>query len=126
MPARLERARKRLERWRRTRERRAIPEPLWAAAVKLAGEYGVWQTARALRLNYDSLRQRVAATGRRERARVQPVPAFVEWVPGGLGEGRECLVELENAQGTKLRIQLKGGAIAELAALSCGLWHGAP
>jgi hypothetical protein len=103
-----------------------MPEKLWAAAVKLAAAYGVWQTARALRLNYDSLKQRVAAAGRRGAPGLQPVPTFVELVPGGLGEGRECLVELENAQGTKLRIQLKGGAIAEVSALSRSLWHGAP
>ena len=51
--ARLRQARSRIERWRRTRERRSpMPEPLWEAAVALAEREGVYCTARALSLNY--------------------------------------------------------------------------
>ena len=48
-PARLKGLRRRFERWRRTRKvGTRIPEPLWAAAVKLAGRYGIHRTAKTL------------------------------------------------------------------------------
>ena len=60
LPARLEGVRQRFERWRRTREVGSrIPEALWAAAVKLAGVYGIHRTAKTLRVNYYALKKRV-------------------------------------------------------------------
>ena len=60
LPARLEGLRQRFERWRRTRKARSrIPEALWAAAVKMAGTFGLHRTARALRLDYYALKKRV-------------------------------------------------------------------
>jgi hypothetical protein len=56
LPARLERARRRFERWRRTRKIPSrIPEPLWAAAARMAGTYGISRTANTLRVNYSAL-----------------------------------------------------------------------
>ena len=60
LPARLEGLRRRFEHWRRThRARSRIPDSLWAAAVKMAGMYGLHRTARALRLDYYALKKRV-------------------------------------------------------------------
>ena len=57
LPGRLERTRRRFERWRRSRKKRTpIPDPLWAAAVEAADEYGVSRTASALRVDYYSLK----------------------------------------------------------------------
>jgi hypothetical protein len=35
----------------------------------------------------------------------------------------ECTVELENATGVKMRVHLKGGAVADLAAVCRALWN---
>jgi len=60
LPAWLEAVQRRFERWRRTRKVRSrIPEPLWAAAVRAAGQYGIHRTAKALRVNYYGLKKRV-------------------------------------------------------------------
>jgi len=60
VPAGLASIRRRLESWRRTRKkRRRIPEPVWSAAVKVAGRHGVNRTANVLRLDYYSLKDRV-------------------------------------------------------------------
>ena len=60
--ARLEEVRRQFEHWRRTRERRTrIPEPLWTAAVELAGMVGVGPTAKALGIHPDSLKRQVKA-----------------------------------------------------------------
>ena len=52
--------RRRFEHWRESRTGLSrIPAPLWAAAVKMAGRYGVSRTAQALGVNYNALRKRV-------------------------------------------------------------------
>jgi hypothetical protein len=60
LPALGESVRRRFEHWRRTRGVLSrIPEPLWAAAVEMAGTCGISHTAKTLRVNYDALRKRV-------------------------------------------------------------------
>ena len=59
LPPDLGKVRQRFERWRRTRRTRSpIPQPLWAAAAKMARRYGVNPTARTLQVNHYSLRER--------------------------------------------------------------------
>jgi hypothetical protein len=75
----LETTRRRIARWRETRAYRgaAMPAALWTAAIALAQRHGLYTTARALHLDYGSLKKRVdAADARRETA-----PAFVELPP---------------------------------------------
>ncbi len=113
----LEKVRRRFDAWRRMRKPHArIPEPLWAAAVKMVGQYGLHRTARALRVDYYSLKRRV------EEAGSEPGRAtFVEVTAAASGVG-ECLVELEGADGAKMRIHLKGGDAPDLIALSRSFW----
>ena len=121
-PAALSRAQRRIERWReRRRPRTRIPEELWREAAQLACEYGINRTARALRLDYYALKKRAAAAARSgERA-----AEFVEILPGGLSAPRsECMIELEDASGTKMRIHLQGGDLPDVAALARGFREG--
>jgi hypothetical protein len=81
LPARLETLRRRFERWRRTRRVRSrIPEPLWVSAVKVAGTYGIHRTAKALRLDYYSLKERVEQT---RAATAGKVPAKTHAITAG-------------------------------------------
>jgi hypothetical protein len=58
IPRNMQRALRRFERWRGAHAGRLpIPERLWAAAVKLAREHGVFHTAKALRLEYGKLKR---------------------------------------------------------------------
>ena len=129
LPARLERVQRRFERWRRVHKARSrISDSLWAAAVKVAGTYGICRTARALRVDYYSLKERVeqqCATAPALR-KVGTVATFLELAPpsqAGLGE---CTVELEDAVGAKMRVHLKGFEAPDLAALSRSFWNPAP
>ncbi len=134
LPARLEAGRRRFERWRRTREGRSrIPDPLWSSAVKLSATYGIHRTAKTLRLNPDSLKKRVASTngngsrGHRKRrmkaAEQEAATAFVELVPTEGACPPECIVELEDPRGAKMRIHLKGNQNADVvAAISKVFW----
>lgn len=124
-PKSIVRVQGRFERWRRlpkskTVGRSRIPEDLWRAAVEVALKHGAYRTARALRLNYAALKARL-----REQAGKRSVPeaAFVELVPAALSGVAECVVDLEDVRGTRMRIHLKGGLTPDLASMTrafCG------
>ena len=117
-PAALSRTQGKLRQWRRLGRPGAwIPEDLWREAAALARTYGIHRTARALRLNYYSLKKRLTARAGPGR----PVPQFVELLPGGMpGPRSECLIEVEEASGAKLRIHLPGSNLPDVAALLSG------
>ena len=120
LPERLEKVRTRFEVFRKGRKPGSrIPDALWSAAVKVAGHYGINRTAKALGLDYYSLKKRVEAES--AAPCVQPVPStatFLELAPLAQSGPGECTVELEDSHGTKLRIHMKGFAAPDLAALS--------
>ncbi len=118
----LETTRRRIARWRETRTYRgsAMPAALWAAAIALARQHGLYTTARALHLDYGSLKKRVDAAG---ASRVT-APAFVELPPtppSGLGP---CVIELDARQGRRLRIEVSGVTMADLVMLTQATWSG--
>jgi len=127
LPAELESGRQQFEQWRRGRKLHTpIPEWLWARAVKLGGKYGVSRTARILRVGYYSLQERVqrATACSPASCPTGSEPAFLELaVPSAPGTA-ECLVEWEDPNGAKMRIQLKGVQVPDLVALSRSFWEG--
>jgi len=128
LPARLEGIQRRFERWRRTRKIPSrIPEPLWAAAVKIASTYGMSRTAHTLRVNYNALKKRIdeaaAAPGGPEK---NAVTTFLELAPPTRVGSCDCTLELENASGAKMRIHLQGDETPDLAALSRSFWNPGP
>lgn len=121
LPSPLTRAAKRFEKWRKTRTKPGIPAPLWRLATGLGLKYGVNKTATTLRLDYYDLKRRVeSASGTPAAAATKA--AFVEVVPATPAPTSECLVELENPRGMKMRIHLKVAGVAEIAALG-QLWR---
>ena len=113
LPAGLRMAAVRFEGWRRNRTKRVVPAELWRLAVELAGRHGLNATARALRLDYYSLKSRLGRPG----SATVPKSAFVELVAPAPAVARECLVEIENGAGGKMRVHLKGDGVAEVATL---------
>jgi hypothetical protein len=127
LPDALESTRRRLERWRWTRDGRArIPEALWTAAVKVAGSCGLNKTARALGLDYYSLKKRLEAAGSVSQTDGQALASFIELPPAASGCAPECILELEAPRGAKMRIHLKGLQVPDLAALSQSFWSQQP
>src|SRR2546425_13135248 len=86
IPAEIEATKLKFEKWRRRRKgQERIPEGLWSEAVELARRYGTWPAARALRLDYNKLKQ-LAVAGNERRA-VDPsttVRGGIPPRPGGL------------------------------------------
>ena len=113
----LEQLLRRFEEFRNTQPLRSrLPGPLWAAAAELATRHGVHPTARALRLDYGGLRRRVEQLAEQKSTPVD-ASAFVELVGPVAGAMTNCNVEVESAQGSKLRLELKAVATSELVNL---------
>ncbi len=119
MPADLARARERFQAWRAQHPPRSrLPASLWKLAIKLAGIHGLHRTASALKLDYYSLKQQVEqATGERTAS-----AAFIEVAAAPLGAGGECVIELEDGVGARMRVTLKGHTAPDLAALVGSFW----
>ena len=123
---RLLRAVSRFAAWRRTHAFHSrIPKSLWAAAVKLAAEFGISRTATRLKLNYYDLKKHVESTTPplRRASVVEHKPVFVEWPSSALPMSGECIIELEHATGSKMRVHLKGPHSPDLVSLSTAFWN---
>ena len=99
--------RARIERWRATRTKRSpMPEPLWDAAVELAQAEGTYPIARALAVNYQTLKCRVAMAS---NGNSRTPAGFVELTPmpanGSVSRG-ELVLELSSGDGATLTIRL--------------------
>ncbi len=99
--------RARIERWRATRTKRSpMPEPLWDAAVELAQAEGIYPIARALAVNYQTLKCRVAMAS---NGNSRTPAGFVELTPmpanGSVSRG-ELVLELSSGDGATLTIRL--------------------
>ncbi len=113
--------RSQFERWRQSRPRGTrIPDALWRAAVEAAGEHGVSKAAQELGLDYYGLKKRLEST--RELSESEPAAGggFLE-IPL-LASAPECVLEMEDAHGARLRIELKGPAAAHCQTLAQALW----
>ena len=117
----LQHTRRRIARWRETRTHRGAPMPaaLWAAAVALARQYGLYTAARTLRIDYGSLKKRLDTAG---AGRV-PTPAFVELPtaapPSELGP---CVIDLAVSRDRRLRIEVTGVTMPDLVLLTQAAW----
>ena len=116
----LEKTRRRIARWRARCPYRgaAMPAALWAAAVVLARQHGLYTTARTLHVDYGSLKKRRDAAG----AWRVPSPAFVELPaarPTGLGS---CVIDVEAPRGRRMRIEVSGVTVADLVTLTQVAW----
>ena len=118
--ARLERLRARIRGWRLSRPKpRRMPEPLWQEAGALAARMGVSHVAAELGLGYEPLKARASGGSGAVAA------GFIE-VSGAqlLGERPAAagpVIELMDADGTRLTITLPAASHLEVAALVAAL-----
>jgi hypothetical protein len=93
IPEELARARDRFEIWRRDRKVGArIPDRLWTLAVKLAETHGLSRTASALKLDYQTLKERV---GTKASDSAAMGGAFIELSPPSLAPRKNVLSKLK-------------------------------
>ena len=126
LPAGGRELRERIERWRRTREKRtAMPVELWDEAVRLARGGRAYLIARGVGVDFASLRRRIAeaeASGRRADGAatagrfVELSGAQILGTPAATGP----VVELSDRDGVRLTIRLGGGETLDVAGLVQG------
>jgi hypothetical protein len=122
---------RRFRQWRESRRRgEHIPLQLWAAAAGMAREHGVSRIAKRLGLNVVALNRRMHSAAEHTQAGAGDTK-FVELfaapaVPAATAAVmRECVIELENERGAKMRVELNGAGLAGLAHLCRGFWGAA-
>src|SRR5262249_62403027 len=107
----LQQLKRRLDEWRGSQAPRArLPEELWAAAVELAGQQGLYRVAKVLRLDYAALKKRTAITS---STPVTAPPPFIELLNPAGAMAADCLIELEGASGGGQMTQKKINPPAE-------------
>lgn len=124
-PAELAALARRFVAWRRSRVLGArIPEQLWNDAVDAAARHGVSRTATALAVGYYDLRKRLdrSSHSQHESPSATVYPEFVELPALSLAAAGECVIEFEKASGARMRMQLKGASIPDLATLARDFW----
>ena len=121
----LEQVKQRFALWRESRKRgEHISNALWVAAVALVERHGLQRTAKELRIDYGGLQKRLergadpARLGKLETQFVEMFtpPAF------SAAPMSECIVEMENARGGKMRVELRN--LDGLAGLASAFWSG--
>jgi hypothetical protein len=120
LPEDLALGRSRIQAWReRRRVGSRIPRSFWELAIRLAQRHGISRTSTALGLDYYYLKKQTESVTAQAPARQS---AFVE-LPSPLIVGKQCRLEMDNAAGIALRLQLTGYEAAEVALLARGLWN---
>jgi len=109
--------------WRKTRKsRKPMPEELWDAAASLSESYSINQISKALHLNHTSLKERV---NKIEERSIQEVHAssFVELNFEQSPPISECIIEMEDSSGAKMRMCFKGQTNFDLLELGRAFWR---
>jgi hypothetical protein len=101
---------KQFESWRKTRRRRSrIPEELWQAAISLcADDKSISQISKALHLSQTKLKERVSASKAFALSESPSHPGFVELDLNHSASLGEYVIEMEEKNGAKMRVHLKG------------------
>jgi len=109
---------------RRAGER--IPPELWAGAVTAAVEHGAYRVSAELHLDYGVLKRRAGLAGSKTPAS-ELAPRFVELfgptMPATPSAAHpQCVLEMDNTRGAKMRVQLNGDGLAGLSVLCSAFW----
>ena len=122
-PQGLQELAQRFARWRETRRRgEHVPPALWAAAVSMAHKHGAPAVAQQLQLDVDRLHERMRRPPGVRAPAPPPGRHFVELLANAMPAAatpwaHECVVELRNAAGATMRVELAGNGLSILAGM---------
>ena len=126
LPAEVGEVRCEIEQWRQNRQKRTpMPARLWSAAAALAQAHGIYRISQALRLSYESLKNRVKGSIESEGEPRQSLSGFVEI--GGVTLVRSVdqssvEVEMFGRGGERMVIRAKGCTEVDVASMVNGFW----
>ena len=112
--------------WRRTRKSpRPIPEKLWADAVCLTANHCISQISKELVLDYSALKKRAAIKNEDSAASMSP-SGFIEVNLESPAAESECIVEMQDILGAKMRMHFRGKTDFDLLELAKTFWSKKP
>ena len=85
-----------------------IPNALWQAALEQCRTHSILEVSRALRLNYNDLKNRFQGHKKMSLSSNSGCVEFVELGFEGVAKAAQCVVEMEAANGAKLRMHFLG------------------
>jgi len=108
--------------WRKTRKSlRPIPKKLWAAAVSLTTQHCLSQISKELVLDYSALKKRAAIKNKDSTASMSPSD-FMEVNLEPPAAVSECIVEMQDIVGAKMRMHFRGKTDFDLLQLAKAFW----
>ncbi len=111
--------------WRKTRNSpRPIPEKLWNAAVSLSANHTVSQIAEELIIDHDDLKK--ACVKKKKLRKKAPPPTFIELDVEQPAAVSECIVEMQDILGAKMRMHFRGKTDIDLLELVEIFWRKRP
>ncbi len=112
--------------WRRTRKSpRPIPDKLWQAAVSLTATHSISQISKELVLDYNALKRRVPGKNKNTATSISP-PGFIELNLEPPAAVSECIVEMQDSLGSKMRMHIRGKTDFDLLELAQAFWSKRP
>ena len=112
--------------WRKSRKSlRPIPAQLWAAAVDLTAKHSISQIAKELVLDYSTLKKRAAVKKNAGAASMSP-SGFIEVNLEPPAAVAECIVEMQDIAGAKMRMHFRGRPDFDLLELAKAFWSKKP
>ena len=112
--------------WRRTRKSpRPIPDKLWQAAVSLTATHSISKISKELVLDYSTLKKRVPIK-KKSTANKASAPSFIELNLEPPATVLECMVEMQNSLGAKMRMHFRGKPDFDLLELAKVFWSKQP
>jgi hypothetical protein len=125
-PPSLSEVKEQFKNWRRTRKsHRPIPEKLWQAAVSLTAKHAISQISKELVVDYTALKKRVPIKKKNTAASMSPAD-FIELKLEPPTAVTECIVEMEDNLGAKMRMQIRGKTDFDLLQLAKAFWSKRP
>jgi hypothetical protein len=112
--------------WRKTRKSpRPIPQKLWAAAVSLTAKHSISQIAKELVLDCSTLKKRAAVQKNAGAASMSPAD-FIELNLEPPAAVAECIVEMQDIAGAKMRMHFRGKPDFNFLELAKAFWSKKP
>jgi len=109
--------------WRRTRKSpRPIPEKLWAAAVSLTANHCLSQISKELVVDYTALKKRVPIKNKDSAVKMNS-SGFIEVNLEPPAAVSECIVEMQDIGGAKMRMHFRGKTDFDLLELAKAFWR---
>ena len=105
--------------WRQTKRnhREPIPKKLWQEAIDLTRQYQVSTISKELRLGYMDFKERIQISSVPKPANIERDPDFIELKYGQPFLLSEATVEIEDKNGSKMKICFNGKPDFDIAGL---------